>query len=61
MSIGSGKFKYAVMVAFLIPLANITIFGIGAQFWALIFGVMVAYLMDGEDVRREKVEGEVVN
>ncbi len=54
LSIGSGKYRYGTIVAFLIPLANISIFGVGAQFWALVFGVVVAYVMDRGDLTKEK-------
>jgi benzoate membrane transport protein len=45
----NGQFKSGAMVAFFICLANVPIFGIGAPFWSIIFGVVTSLVVDRGD------------
>ncbi|WP_209125650.1 benzoate/H(+) symporter BenE family transporter [Alkalihalobacillus sp. BA299] len=47
----SGKFQYGAFTSLIIAMANITIFDIGAPFWAVVFGMGVSYFVEGEDFK----------
>ncbi len=44
----SGTFSTGALVCFLVTVSELTIFGITAPFWGLLFGVLVAWLLDRE-------------
>ncbi|MFC0560647.1 benzoate/H(+) symporter BenE family transporter [Halalkalibacter alkalisediminis] len=50
---GNGRFQYGAFTSLIVAMSNITIFDIGAPFWAVIFGMGVSYFVEGEDFRVE--------
>ncbi|MBE3580116.1 MAG: benzoate/H(+) symporter BenE family transporter [Thermoanaerobacteraceae bacterium] len=44
-----GRFKYGALVAFFMAVTNLSIFNIGAPFWAIVFGVLTSLLLERED------------
>ncbi|MGF6947608.1 putative benzoate:H+ symporter BenE [Neobacillus sp. B4I6] len=57
----NGKFKNGAMVAFLIAISNVTVFSVGAAFWALLVGFVVPLLLDQEDYRKSKSKMQTEN
>ena len=47
-----GRFPLAALVTFLITVADVSIFHIGAPFWGLVFGFAAAWLLERDDFRR---------
>jgi len=47
-----GKFAFGALVTFLVTVADVPIFGIGAAFWGLASGFAAALLLEREDFRR---------
>lgn len=45
---GSGKFQMGALTAFLVGLSKLTLFGIGAPVWAVVFGLLVTLGMELE-------------
>ena len=43
------RFSLGALIAFLITLANLPMFGIGAPFWGLVFGIATSMLMERAD------------
>ncbi len=50
----SHKFRRGAMVAFFVAATNISLFKIGAPFWAIVFGVLVSLITEKEDFRSIK-------
>ncbi len=48
----SGAFTHGAVVAFLVTVANVPIFSIGAPFWAVIAGLAVSWLLERGDFRK---------
>jgi benzoate membrane transport protein len=48
----SGRFTLGALVTFLITVADISIFNIGAPFWGLVFGFAASWLLERDDYRR---------
>jgi benzoate membrane transport protein len=46
-----GRFTYGALITFLVTAADISIFGIGAPFWALVFGFATSWLLERGDFR----------
>ena len=44
-----GKFTLGALVTFLVTVADVPIFNIGAPFWGLVFGFAVSWLLERED------------
>ena len=44
-----GKFVLGALVTFLVTVADITIFNIGAAFWGLVFGFAISWLLERKD------------
>jgi benzoate membrane transport protein len=44
----SGQFKYGAVVAFFVAITNLSLFNIGAPFWAIIFGVVTSLVVERE-------------
>ena len=44
-----GKFALGALVTFLVTVADITIFNIGAAFWGLVFGFAISWLLERKD------------
>ncbi|SMG28862.1 benzoate membrane transport protein [Corynebacterium pollutisoli] len=49
----SGAFSTGALVCFLITVSELTLFGITAPFWGLVFGSLVAWLMDPRPEKKE--------
>jgi benzoate membrane transport protein len=45
----SGKFTLGALVSFLVAVANVPVFSIGAPFWAILIGFAVSCLLERED------------
>jgi benzoate membrane transport protein len=45
----SGRFTLGALVTFLVTVADVAIFNVGAPFWGLIFGFAVAWLLERAD------------
>jgi benzoate membrane transport protein len=45
----SGRFTLGALVTFLVTVADVTIFSVGAPFWGLVFGVAAAWLLERGD------------
>ena len=50
---GAGKFHMGALAAFLIGLSKVTLFGIGAPVWAVVFGLIVSLCMEREQWGKE--------
>jgi benzoate membrane transport protein len=49
VSFGSGKFAFGALVTFLVTVADVAIFNIGAAFWGLVLGFAVSWLLERKD------------
>jgi benzoate membrane transport protein len=49
VSFGSSKFALGALVTFLVTVANVAIFNIGAAFWGLVLGFLVSWLLERKD------------
>ena len=47
----SGRFSLGALVCFLVTVADVPIFNIGAPFWGLVFGLAVSWLLERPDRR----------
>jgi benzoate membrane transport protein len=47
-----GKFALGALVTFLVTVADVPIFNIGAAFWGLVLGFGVSWLLEGNDFKR---------
>ena len=47
----NGQFKSGTIVAFFITIANVSIFNIGAPFWAIILGVLTSLVVERTDFK----------
>jgi len=45
----SGKFTLGALVTFLVTVADVPIFNVGAAFWGLVFGFAVSWLLERAD------------
>jgi len=52
VSFGGGKFTLGALVTFLVTVADVPVFNIGAAFWGLVFGFGVSWLLERGDFRR---------
>jgi benzoate membrane transport protein len=52
VAFGSGKFGFGALVTFLVTVADVTVFNIGAAFWGLVLGFAVSWLLERADFRR---------
>lgn len=48
----SGKFTLGALVTFLVTVADVPIFNVGAAFWGLVFGFAVSWLLERQDFRK---------
>ena len=46
------KFSFGALVCFLVTVADVPIFLIGAPFWGLVFGVAASHLLERDDFKR---------
>ena len=49
---GAGKFTLGALVTFLVTVADVTIFNIGAAFWGLVFGFAISWFLERRDFAR---------
>lgn len=49
---GAGKFQMGALAAFLAGLSKLTLFGIGAPVWAVVFGLIVTFGMEREQWKK---------
>jgi len=52
VSFGGGKFTLGALVTFLVTVADVTIFNVGAAFWGLVFGCVISWLLERGDFKR---------
>ncbi|MCS5480916.1 benzoate/H(+) symporter BenE family transporter [Corynebacterium sp. YIM 101645] len=52
----SGAFSTGALVCFLVTVSEITLLGITAPFWGIVFGCLVAWLLDPRPTREKKSE-----
>ena len=52
VSFGGGKFTLGALVTFLVTVADVPIFNVGAAFWGLVFGFLVSMLLERGDFGR---------
>ncbi len=48
------RFTLGALVTFLVTVADVTFFNIGAPFWGLVFGFAVSWLLEREDFRAQR-------
>jgi benzoate membrane transport protein len=51
VSFGGGRFTLGALVTFLVTVADVTIFNVGAAFWGLLFGFAISWLLERADFR----------
>ncbi|MBI4456878.1 MAG: benzoate/H(+) symporter BenE family transporter [Acidobacteria bacterium] len=54
----NGQFRSGALVSFLVAVSNITIFNIGAPFWALVLGLLFSLLLEPGDFYKLHVQKE---
>jgi benzoate membrane transport protein len=47
------RFTLGALVAFLVTVADLPLFNIGAAFWGLVAGILVSRLLERDDFTRE--------
>jgi len=52
VAFGGGKFGFGALVTFLVTVADVTLFNIGAAFWGLVLGFAVSWLLERADFAR---------
>lgn len=52
VSFGGGKFTLGALVTFLVTVADVPIFNVGAAFWGLVFGFLVSMVLERGDFGR---------
>jgi len=52
VSFGSGKFTLGALVTFLVTVADVPIFNVGAAFWGLVLGFGISWLLERGDFGR---------
>jgi len=48
----SGKFTFGALVTFLVTVADVPIFNVGAAFWGLVFGFAASWLLERGDFKK---------
>jgi benzoate membrane transport protein len=48
------RFSFGALVCFLVTVADVPVFRIGAPFWGLVFGLAASWLLEREDLRRAR-------
>jgi benzoate membrane transport protein len=52
VSFGSGRFTLGALVTFLVTVADVPVFNIGAAFWGLVIGFAISWLLERDDFRK---------
>lgn len=47
------KFSFGALICFVVTVADVPIFRIGAPFWGLVFGIVASHLLERADFKRE--------
>ena len=47
------KFSFGALICFVVTVADVPIFRIGAPFWGLVFGLAASHLLERADFRRD--------
>jgi benzoate membrane transport protein len=47
------KFSFGALICFVVTVADVPIFRIGAPFWGLVFGLAASHLLERADFKRE--------
>jgi benzoate membrane transport protein len=47
------RFSFGALICFVVTVADVPIFRIGAPFWGLVFGILASHLLERADFRRE--------
>ena len=47
------RFSFGALMCFLVTVADVPIFNIGAAFWGLVLGVAASWLLERDDLKRE--------
>jgi len=55
----SGKFRTGALVSFFVAVTKISLFGIGAPLWAILFGVIASLIVERSDFQGEQVVAPV--
>jgi benzoate membrane transport protein len=50
------KFSFGALICFVVTVADVPIFRIGAPFWGLVFGIAASHLLERGDFKRETPE-----
>ena len=48
-----GKFSFGALVCFLVTVADVPIFRIGAPFWGLVLGLAASWLLERDDLKKQ--------
>jgi benzoate membrane transport protein len=48
------RFSFGALVCFLVTVADVAIFRIGAPFWGLVLGYAASWLLERDDLRRSR-------
>jgi len=48
----SGRFTFGAVISFLVTVANVPVFSIGAPFWAVLVGLAVSWMIERDDFAR---------
>ncbi len=50
------KFSLGALVCFLVTVADVPVFNIGAPFWGIVFGLAASWLLERDDHQRDKAD-----
>lgn len=50
------KFSFGALICFLVTVADVPIFHIGAPFWGLVFGLVASWLLERGDLKRDEIK-----
>ena len=48
------RFSLGALVAFLVTVADVSLFNVGAAFWGLVFGIAVSWLLERADFAADR-------
>ncbi len=50
------KFSLGALVCFLVTVADVPVFNIGAPFWGIVFGLAASWLLERDDHQRDQAD-----
>jgi benzoate membrane transport protein len=59
IAFGSKKFQVGAFTAFIVGMANVTLFGVGAPVWSILFGIVVSLFVERRDFSMSGENAEV--